>query len=204
MISRPRPARSSLEVGWRGARGNNPYFPLAMLSVSRGRVALKHRLEAGAPVGTLIPKMVRVMHLSIRAAHELEGELVAIVHGDAAIAEVDVGSRQPVGLVVVDVAQLVAATPQRDVCHPALVHVDTLAAQHVAGARVAVHVPAKHQIHLVLVQQLLQLLPQVAGNDAVGLVGEHHVHGAVHDQHHPRRLAAVHPLQIPLQPLVLR
>lgn len=44
---------------------------------------------------------------------------------------------------------------------PALGHVGALAAQHVAGACVAVHVPAEHQIYLVLVQQALQLPPQV-------------------------------------------
>ena len=36
---------------------------------------------------------------------------------------------------------------------------------------------------------------------AVGLVGVHHVHWAVHTEHHPGRHAAVDPLQVPLQPL---
>ncbi len=36
---------------------------------------------------------------------------------------------------------------------------------------------------------------------AVGLVGVHNVHGAVHREHHPRRDTAVHQLQVSLQPL---
>ncbi len=36
---------------------------------------------------------------------------------------------------------------------------------------------------------------------AVGLVGVHNVHGAVHREHHPRRDTPVHQLQVPLEPL---
>lgn len=44
---------------------------------------------------------------------------------------------------------------------PAIAHVDALARQHIAGARVAVHVAGQHQVHLVLRQQGLDLAPQV-------------------------------------------
>lgn len=42
---------------------------------------------------------------------------------------------------------------------------------------------------------------QVAADDAIGLVGVGHIHGAVHAHQQPRRHATIHALQLSLQPL---
>lgn len=45
------------------------------------------------------------------------------------------------------------------------------------------------------------MIQQRTTDAAVGLVRVHHIHGAVHCEHHPRRDAAVDELQVPPQPL---
>ena len=54
-----------------------------------------------------------------------------------------------------------AAAAEGDVRHAAAVHVDASLRQHVARARVAVHVAAENQVDRVIVEEPLQLVAQV-------------------------------------------